>query len=92
MKRMMLLKNNQTTFDCPVCHKDKFHRYTQIFYDIRWCENCENYFTIGKYSRKRYVYLLNESETKPLRTTKPSKLSRKTKELKYILEKREKKR
>jgi len=88
MKRMMLLKDDQETFDCPVCNKDSFHRYTQMFYHIHWCENCNNYFTIENKSGKRYVYLLNESETKPVRTTKPSKLSRKTKDLKYIIERR----
>jgi len=91
MKKMMLLKDNQDTFNCPVCKKDNFHRYTQMFYDIHWCESCENYFTIDKKLGKRYVFLLNESETKPIRNTKPSKLSPKTKQLKYILEKRERK-
>jgi ribosomal protein L37AE/L43A len=91
MKRMMLLKENQITFSCPVCDKDKFHRYTQMFYDIHWCESCENYFTIDKKSGKRYVFLLNENESKPVRTTKPSKLKPKTKDLKYILEKRNRK-
>ena len=88
MKRMMLLEENQDTFECPVCKKDRFHRYTQMFYNIHWCESCENYFTIDKKDGKRYVYLLNESETKSIRKTKSSKLSQKTKDLKYILEKR----
>ena len=88
MKRMMLLEYKQDTFDCPVCNKDKFHRYTQMFYHIHWCESCENYFTIENKSGKRYVYLLNENESKPIKKTKPSKLKEKTKDLKYIIEKR----
>ena len=125
MKRMMLLDYKQDTFDCPVCNKDKFHRYTQMFYHIHWCESCENYFTIENKSGKRYVYLLNENESKPIKKktialttpnllkwstffiknqlaflsnptiiqkpikkTKPSKLKEKTKDLKYMIEKR----
>ena len=84
----MLLEDNQDTFNCPVCNKDRFHRYTQMLYHIHWCESCENYFTIENQSGKRYVFLLNESESKPIRTTKPSKLKPKTKDLKYIIEKR----
>lgn len=88
MKQMMLLKDNQDIFDCPVCNKDKFHRYIQMFYQIHWCESCNNYFTIENKSGKRYVYQLNNSESKPIRISKPSKLTRKTKDLKYIIEKR----
>jgi len=87
----MLLKDNKDTFDCPVCNKDNFHRYTQMFYHIHWCENCNNYFTIENISGNRWVYLLNEDESKPIRKTKPSKLTPKTRDLKYILEKRERK-
>jgi ribosomal protein L37AE/L43A len=88
MKRMILLDGYQHTFDCPVCHKKRFHRYTLGLYNIQWCESCENYFTIENYNGNRYVCLLNENESKPIRKIKPSKLSRKTKDLKYILEKR----
>ena len=91
MKQKNLLEDNQDNFDCPVCKKDRFHRYTQGLFHIQWCESCENYFTIENKSGKKYVYLLNESESKPIRKTKPSKLKPITKDLKYIIEKRNRK-
>jgi ribosomal protein L37AE/L43A len=66
MKRMTLLEDNQYTFDCPVCKKDRSHRYNQGLYHIQWCKSCENYFTIENKSGTRYVYLLNNSESKPI--------------------------
>jgi ribosomal protein L37AE/L43A len=73
MKKMMLLEDNQDTFSCPVCNKDRFHRYNQEFYKIHWCEYCENYFTIENLSGRKWVYLLNESESKPIRKITESK-------------------
>ena len=70
----MLLEDNQDTFSCPVCNKDRFNRYNQGFYKIHWCEYCENYFSIENQSCRKWVYLLKESENKSIREIKESKL------------------